>query len=51
MVFKIADLHTDMKILLQCKKDSEEFINNNIENGFKDYPYYHIIEEKLLNND
>ena len=51
MIFKIADIRTDMKILLQCKKDSEEFITNNIENGFKDYPYYHIIEEKLLNND
>ena len=51
MVFKIADLHTDMKILLQCKKDSEEFINNNIENGFRDYQYYKNIEEKLLNND
>ena len=51
MVFKIADLRTDMKILLQCKKDSEEFINNNIENGFAYYPYYSIIENKLLSND
>ena len=51
MIFKIADLRTDMKILLQCKKDSEEFINNNIENGFKDYPYYKNIEDKLLNVD
>jgi ATP-dependent DNA helicase RecG len=37
MVFKIADIRTDMKILLQCKKDSEEFIINNIDNGFRDY--------------
>ena len=51
MVFKIADIRTDMKILLQCKKDTEEFINNNIDIGFRDYPYYKVIEEKLLNND
>nr|MCR4581155.1 ATP-dependent DNA helicase RecG [Bacilli bacterium] len=51
MVFKMADLRTDMKILLQCKKDSEEFINNNIDTGFRDYPYYKVIENKLLNND
>ena len=51
MVFKIADLHTDMKILLQCKKDSEEFINNNIDNGFRDYEYYKEIERKLISNN
>ena len=51
MVFKIANLQTDYKILLQCKKDSEEFINDNIEDGFKDYPYYGVIEDNLLNND
>ena len=51
MIFKIADIRTDMKILLQCKKDSEEFINNNIENGFREYQYYHHIEEELLNNN
>ena len=51
MVFKIADLRSDMKILLQCKKDTEEFIKNNIDTGFRDYPYYKVIEEKLLNTD
>ena len=51
MVFKIADIREDMKILLQCKKDTEEFINNNIDIGFRDYPYYKVIQEKLLNND
>ena len=51
MVFKIADIRTDMKILLQCKKDSEEFINDNIDKGFRDYPYYKYIEDKLLNVD
>lgn len=30
--FKIADLKNDYKILLQCQKDSEEFLTNNLEN-------------------
>ena len=51
MIFKIADIRSDMKILLQCKKDSEEFINNNIDTGFRDDPYYKHIEEELLNNN
>ena len=51
MIFKIADIRSDMKILLQCKKDSEEFINNNIDTGFRDYPYYKHIEEELLHNN
>ena len=51
MIFKIADIRSDMKILLQCKKDSEEFINDNIDAGFRDYPYYKHIEEELLNNN
>ncbi len=51
MVFKIADIHTDMKILLQCKEDSEVFIKNEIENEFRDYPYYKYIEKELINNN
>jgi len=30
MSFKIANLKTDFKILMQCKKDSEEFLNKNL---------------------
>lgn len=51
MIFKIADLRTDYRILLQCKKDTEEFILNNIENDFYDYPYYKRILSNLMNND
>ncbi len=51
MVFKIADIKRDIKILLQCKKDVEEFIANNIENGFRDYLYYNELLTKLMNND
>ena len=49
MVFKIANLQTDYKILLQCKKDSEEFIQKNIETNFRDYSYYKEISNKICN--
>ena len=46
MSFKIANLKRDFKILMQTKKDSEEFLNKNITNDFKNYPiYYKIIKE------
>ena len=51
MVFKIADIHNDYKILLQCKADSQEFLDNNIENNFKDYSYYQNIVDQLMNNN
>ena len=51
MQFKIADLKKDFKILLQCKIDTEEFINNNIENNFVNYPHYQSILTELMNND
>lgn len=37
MQFKIANLKTDYKILLQCKKDSEEFLTKNL-NNIKSFP-------------
>ena len=51
MSFKIADLTKDYKILLQCQKDSEEFINNNIENNFRDYKYYQELVNNIIDND
>ncbi len=51
MAFKIADLHKDFKILVQCKKDTEEFIMDNIETNFRDYSYYRHILEELITND
>lgn len=51
MVFKIADIKKDYKILLQCKKDVEEFIIENIENSFREYEYYSSILDSLMNND
>lgn len=51
MSFKIAEIQKDYKILLQCKKDSEEFIIKNIENNFRNYQYYQEILKELMNND
>ncbi|MCH5166840.1 MAG: ATP-dependent DNA helicase RecG [Erysipelotrichales bacterium] len=51
MTFKIADIRRDFKILLQCKKDAEDFVLNNIETDFRDYSYYKDILEHLINNN
>ena len=32
MTFKLADIKKDFKILMQCKKDAEDFLTNNINN-------------------
>ena len=46
MAFKIADIKRDFKILLKAKEDSNEFIEKNKENYFKnDEKYYKIINE------
>ncbi len=51
MTFKIGDIKRDFKILLQCKKDTEEFVLNSIENNFRDYSYFQNIVQDLMNND
>ncbi len=51
MIFKIADIKKDYKILMQCKKDSEKFLNQNIETNFRGYDYYSTIVKSLLEND
>ena len=48
MIFKIADIRSDYKILLQCKKDAEEFVNNNLENDFREYPYFKEITKDII---
>ncbi len=46
MAFKIADIKTDFKILLQAKEDSERFLLKNVTNNFKNHKnYYKIINE------
>ena len=48
MIFKIADIRSDYKILLKCKKDAEEFVNNNLENDFREYPYFKEITKDII---
>lgn len=46
MSFKLADIGRDMKVVLQAKEDSEEFLSQMIKNDFKnEEKYYKIIEE------
>ena len=47
MTFKLANLKSDIKILKQANIDTEEFISNNIQNNFKDYPYYNQIIDTI----
>ena len=51
MEFKVADLHTDMKILLQARDDSKEFFDNNKDNNFSSYDMYAKIIDELINLD
>ena len=47
MVFKVADVKRDYKILFQCKSDAEEFIKNNIVDNFSNYPQFKKIVNEL----
>ena len=51
MEFKVANLHQDMKILLQAKADSKDFFDENIKNGFQNYEEYAKIVRELMNLD
>lgn len=51
MEFKVSDLHKDMKILLQARDDSHEFLLNNINNNFENYKEYAKIVEEISNLD
>ena len=51
MTFKIADLHADIKILLQARDDAKEFFDNNNNNNFENYPMYGKMIEDLINLD
>ncbi|MDD4706103.1 MAG: ATP-dependent DNA helicase RecG [Bacilli bacterium] len=47
MNFKIANLKNDYKILLQCQKDSENFLLNNLKN-IKSFPNQEKILESII---
>ncbi|MEG0794447.1 MAG: ATP-dependent DNA helicase RecG [Bacilli bacterium] len=45
LLFKIADIKRDSKILISASNDSKEFIINNM---YKDYEYYKNLEKQTL---
>lgn len=47
MVFKMGNIQRDFKILVQCKKDSNEFLLNNIVDNFGSYKQYRNILEEI----
>ena len=51
MVFKIADLKSDIKILTQANIDSNKFIEQNISTTFNNYPEYARIVDELKHLD
>ena len=51
MEFKVADLHSDIKILLQARDDSKEFFDNNRDNNFSNYEMYAKIIDEITNLD
>ena len=51
MSFKVAKLHEDMKILLQARDDSKEFLLENKDNGFENYKEYAKIINEMNNLD
>ena len=47
MVFKVGDIRRDFRILVQCKEDATDFIKNNIQDNFKEYPMYNEIIRQI----
>lgn len=51
MVFKIADLRSDMKVLTQANVDTSEFIKNNKDDDFEEHPIYKKVIDELNHLD
>ena len=51
MTFKIANLSTDIKLVSKINVDSNDFVKENIENNFRDYPLYYEEKQKLSHID
>ena len=51
MVFKIANISSDIKILTQANIDSKKFISKNIDNDFENYSMYKLLVNDLMHID
>ncbi len=47
MSFKLGDIRRDFKILNQANKDSNKFIEDNLKNNFKNFPYYRDVVKSI----
>ncbi len=47
MVFKLADIRRDFKIMYQCKNDAREFILENVVDNFSRYPQFKKLIKEL----
>lgn len=51
MIFKLANLKTDISLLTKANVDSQKFIEREITNEFSNYPEYKKIMESLMHID
>lgn len=51
MIFKLANLKTDMRLLTNANVDSKEFIEVNKDSDFREYPEYKKIKDSLAHLD
>ena len=51
MTFKIANLSTDIKLVSKINVDSNDFVKENVDNNFRDYPLYYEEKQKLSHID
>ena len=50
MTFKIANIKSDLKILMKCKEDAELFLKDN-KNNLDQFPYIKSLINSIKNND
>lgn len=47
MVFKLADIRRDFRVLAQCKQDASKFIQDNVVDNFSNYPQFREVIKEL----
>lgn len=47
MVFKLADIRRDFRVLAQCKQDASKFIQDNAVDNFSNYPQFRGVIKEL----
>ena len=47
MIFKMGDIRRDYKILVQCKNDAKQFVENNYPSNYNKYPHFQDIIKEI----